>query len=205
MALGVLARPRWYPIGDLAQTELRVRDVFSSHPPLIGLAGRIGTLGHQGSHPGPLSFWALWPFYKLLGSTLTGPAGGHRLVEPHRRGHSSCGSPIVGAAGGWSSAVGAVLALLLQAYGPSTLTEAWNPYLPVLWWFTFLVAVWSVLADDLPMLPVAVFAGSFCMQTHLSYVGLVPGLAALAVAGLARSLYVRRGDPRFAAASSDGR
>ena len=34
-----LARPRWFPVLDLAQTELRIRDVASSHPPLIGLPG----------------------------------------------------------------------------------------------------------------------------------------------------------------------
>lgn len=52
----------------MAQTELRVRDVWSSHPPLIGLGGRIGPVGaDQGSHPGPLSFWVLSPFYQLLG------------------------------------------------------------------------------------------------------------------------------------------
>src|SRR5207342_2482443 len=35
VALAVLAQKRWYPILDLAMTEIRVRDVASSHPPLI--------------------------------------------------------------------------------------------------------------------------------------------------------------------------
>ena len=69
VALVALAQPRWFPILDLAQTEMRVRDVFTLHPPLIGLPGRIGTLARQGSHPGPLSFWLLAPFYKLFGSS----------------------------------------------------------------------------------------------------------------------------------------
>src|SRR5439155_1293393 len=43
--------------------------VASSHPPLIGLVGRIGPLGRQGSHPGPMSFWALWPVYRLFGAS----------------------------------------------------------------------------------------------------------------------------------------
>ncbi|MDQ3147630.1 MAG: hypothetical protein M3R01_11995, partial [Actinomycetota bacterium] len=58
VALVALRQPRWYPVLDMAQTELRVRDVSSADPPLIGLAGRIGKLGQQGSHPGPFSFWA---------------------------------------------------------------------------------------------------------------------------------------------------
>ena len=31
VALGVLHSPRWYPLLDLAQTELRVRDVGNGH------------------------------------------------------------------------------------------------------------------------------------------------------------------------------
>src|SRR5437660_11861356 len=69
IALVVLHQPRWYPLLDWAQTEIRVRDVISSHPPLIGLAGRIGPVGvNGGSHPGPLSFYALWPFWRLVGA-----------------------------------------------------------------------------------------------------------------------------------------
>ena len=30
---------RWYPVLDLAMTEFRVRDVGTSHTPLIGLPG----------------------------------------------------------------------------------------------------------------------------------------------------------------------
>ena len=48
VALVAIARPRWFPILDLAQTEMRLRDVFTAHPPLIGLPGRIGTLPASG-------------------------------------------------------------------------------------------------------------------------------------------------------------
>jgi hypothetical protein len=186
VALAVLRSPRWYPLLDLAQTEMRVRDVSGGHPPLIGLPGRIGTLGDQGSHPGPLSFWALWPFYEVFGATswalqvasasLHLLAAGTTLWIARRRG------------GTWL-AVGVALALVLlvRAYGPSLITEAWNPYLPVLAWVLFLFAVWSVWCDDLPLLPVAVVAGSFCAQTHISYLGLIGGLAALTVLVVVRA------------------
>jgi hypothetical protein len=61
--------PRWYPPVDLAQIELRVRDVGLAHPPLVGLGGRIVGYGTQGSHPGPMSFYLLAPVYRLLGSS----------------------------------------------------------------------------------------------------------------------------------------
>jgi hypothetical protein len=180
IALGVLYTPRWYPLLDMAQTELRVRDVWSSHPPLIGLAGRIGPFGHQGSHPGPMSFWALWPLYQLFGASswaleaagvaLNVIAIGISLWIARRRG----GLPLL-------LAMAVVLALVMRAYGPSVLTQPWNPYLPVLFWPAFLLAVWSVLLRDIRMLVVVAVVGSFCMQTHISYLGLVGGLGLVAV------------------------
>jgi hypothetical protein len=191
VALAALRRTRWYPTLDLAMTELRVRDVGGRHTPLIGLPGRIGTIQQQGSHPGPLSFWGMAPVYRLLGSTAWAmqAAGvslhllaiGVCLWIANRRG----GRPLL-------LAVGAVLALLTWGYGPLTLTDPWNPYLPLLAWFAFLLAIWSVVCDDLALLPVAVVAGSFCAQTHLPYLGLCGGLGAAAVAVVLVDLWRRR-------------
>jgi hypothetical protein len=179
VALGVLRHPRWYPLLDMAMTELRIRDVGTRHTPLIGLPGRIEALGERGSHPGPISFWALAPFYRLFGgtawamqaaaTTLNLIAVGLILWIGHRR-------------AGMRLAIGfaALLVLLMRLYGPEKLTEAWNPYMPMLWWVVFLLAVWSVLCDDLPMLPVAVFAGTFCAQTHIPYSVLVAGVGTIA-------------------------
>ena len=177
VALVALRRPTWFPILDLAMTELRVRDVGGRHTPLIGLPGRIGTLSEQGSHPGPLSFYLLAPFYRLFGSTAWAMEAAtvclHLLASAvalwiaHRR-------------AGLRLVVGltAVLALLMRAYGTGTMTEPWNPYMPFLWWFVFLLAVWSVLDGDPALLPVAVVAGTFCAQTHVPYIGLVVGMLA---------------------------
>jgi hypothetical protein len=63
-----------------------------------------------------------------------------------------------------------------------------------MWWLLTLVALWAVLCDDLPMLPVAVFAASFCMQTHISYLGLVGGFAGLCAVGLGVRAYRLRDD-----------
>jgi hypothetical protein len=193
VALGALHNPRWYPLLDLAQTELRVRDVGTRHSPLVGLAGRIQAYGQQGSHPGPISFWGLAVFYRLYGGsafamqaacvTLHLIAMGGILAVSHRRGGARL-----------ALAFAAVLAVLTHAYGAGTLTEAWNPYMPVLWWLLFLVAIWSVLLDDLAMLPVAVFAGSFCLQTHISYSGLVGAVTGLTVAVVAVETWRRRRD-----------
>ena len=191
VALVALARPRWFPILDLAQTEMRVRDVFTLHPPLIGLPGRIGTLARQGSHPGPLSFWLLAPFYKLFGSSawalqaatasINAVAIGLSLLIARRRGGSTL---LLG--------VAALLASLTWFYGPSVLTQAWNPYLPMLWFVVVTLGVWSVLCDDVAMLPITTFAALFCLQTHISYLGLVGGLGGITVAWLAWTFWRRR-------------
>ena len=194
VALVELRRPHWYPLLDMAQTEIRVRDV-TRHIPLIGLAGRIGPFGpNGGSHPGPVSFYALWPVWRLFGGSSYGlfvstvaldiVAMGLALWMALRRG----GRALL-------LAIAAVLAVLTRAYGAFLLTLPWNPYLPVLWWFVFVLAVWSVLADDLAMLPLVVLAGSFCMQTHISYLGLAGGLVLVTAAVVGRNAYKRRGDP----------
>lgn len=184
-------QPTWAPVLDLAQTELRVRDVGTADTPLIGLPGRIGTGAEQGSHPGPMSFYALAPVYRLLGSSafslqvaslvVQGGAIVASLLIARRRG----GRLLV-------LGVGAMLALLVTGFGVTALSEPWNPYLPVLWWVVVLLAAWSVLCGDIRMLPVAVAAGSFCAQTHVPY--LVLCLGAGGVAGVAAIVYFRRGD-----------
>jgi hypothetical protein len=192
VALIAFNRPQWHPIADLAQSELRVRDVGGRHSPLVGLAGRIGPWFDPGSHPGPLSFWALAPVYRLLGGTafafsasavfLHSLAYGLALWIAHRRG----GVRLM-------VAVGAAGILLVRAYGAVVFLEPWNPYLPVTWWLVLLLAAWSVLDDDPPMLVVAVAAGSFCAQTHLPYLGLVGGFGGVLL--LASLWWIVRGGP----------
>jgi len=195
VALFVLRDPHWLALHDLVQIEMRVRDVSGGHPPLLGLGGRIDGHGQTGSHPGPVSFYALWPVYQLLGAdgwalqaaavTLVAVASGLAVWIAHRRG----GLPFALAATG-------VLALLLRGYGAELLSSAWNPHAPVVWWIVFVLAVWSVLGDDVRLLPVAAFAGVYCAQTHLPYVVPVAGLGALTAAVLATRVWRgRRAEP----------
>jgi hypothetical protein len=182
VALAGFRRHTWTPVLDLAMTELRVRDVGGRHTPLIGLPGRIGTLAQQGSHPGPVSFYALAPTYRLLGSTAWALQVATALIHVVAMGTALA---IASRRGGTRLVLGvaALLAVLTAGYGGGALTEPWNPYLPLLWWLVVLLAVWSVLCGDLAMLPVAVVAASFCAQTHVPYLGLALGMGALATLG----------------------
>jgi hypothetical protein len=173
-----LSEPTWYAQDDYALTEMRVRDVTSANPPLVGLSGRIGHDGVAGSHPGPLSFYLLAPVYRLAGASswalqvatavLAVTALGLAVWLGHRR---------AGPVGAVAAATG--MAALLVAYGPWRWVLPWNPSLPLLWWPVVLLAAWSVTCRDWPAVLVFVAAGSFCAQTHISYVGLVGGLGLL--------------------------
>ena len=187
VAAATLRRPQWSPVLDLAMTELRLRDVGTRYTPLIGLPGRIGpSLMEQGSHPGPLSFYLLAPLYRAFGSSSWAMQAGTIVLDL-----AALGAALVIAArrGGTRLvvAVGGLLALLCLGYGLTALTQPWNPYLPLLWWVVFLLAVWSVLCDDMTMLPAAVAAGSLCAQTHVPYLGLAVGVGGIAVLAAVRA------------------
>jgi hypothetical protein len=183
VAAVALHRPQWSPVLDLAMTELRLRDVFTSHTPLIGLPGRIGRFPDQGSHPGPMSFYALWPTWKVLGSSAWGMQVGAIVLNAV----ASIGAVLVARRrGGLRLAVGitAVLLVLMLGYGLDTLVQPWNPYIPLLWWFLALLALWSVLCGDLVLAPVAVVAASMAAQTHVPYLGLCIGVCGFVAAWL---------------------
>lgn len=201
VGLVVMRTPRWYPVLDWAWIELRVRDVGTRHSPLVGLPGRLSALRVIGSHPGPVSFYALAPIYRLLGSSpwaLLASTAALNLVAV------ATAVWIAVRRGGWSLALGvtAVLAVLVHAYGVDRLAVPWNPWLPMLWWFVFLLAAWSVVSGDLPLLPVMVWSGSFCAQTHISYLGMVAGVGIATSVWLAVQMRRRRRDaglpPEFA-------
>ncbi|MFK7919518.1 MAG: hypothetical protein AB8G14_15695 [Ilumatobacter sp.] len=178
VAVVALAQRRWFPVLDLVMTEFRVRDVGTRHTPLIGLPGRIGELPDQGSHPGPLSFWALAPVYQLAGGSawaLEAATASIALVWiglatwiGHRR---------LGQAG--ILLVAAIVAVLVRGFGLSVLTQPWNPYMPLLAWLVVLLAVWSVLCDDHWMLLPLLGAASFAAQTHIPYLLMAGSLGLL--------------------------
>ena len=194
VALAVTRDPHWFPVLDRAGFELRVRDAFGDHSPLVGVVGRVHGEGGQGNHPGPLAFYLMWPAYRLFG------AGSWALQVASATTHLAAAALTLwlGARrGGRAMVLGLVIALLALArgVGTETLVDPWNPFLSLAWWMALLVAVWSVLDDDLLGLPVAALAGSYCAQNHAEYVPLGAALAGLVVAGLAIRVWRRRDRP----------
>jgi hypothetical protein len=170
---------------------MQLRDVGTIHTTLTGVGSRVGVGTELGSHPGPLGFYMMFPAYRLFGATswamqvaavsVHAAAIGTILWMFRRR--RSLALLVAAAAG---------LAFLIRGLGPEALTQSWNSYLAMLWWVAFLVAVWLIVCGDDRMLPVAVFAGTFCVHNTASYVVLVGGLTTLAIASVWIPAYRQR-------------
>ncbi len=183
--LGVLAVPlvisllrvagtTWYPTGDYAHTELNLRAI-PGHPPLIGVAGRFGPLEEQGSHPGPAMAYGLFPVYLVFGRTSLALLVSTTVV------HLAAIAVAVLVArrvGGTSLAVlvAAGAALLDHSLGAQFFLTPWNPWMPALAYLAFLILVFAAVRARSWAVPAAVLAGTFCAQTHVSYMVLVHGM-----------------------------
>jgi hypothetical protein len=188
-------REGWIPLGDSALFAIRGRDLFSHHLPLIGTYSSASlTAGEHVNHPGPLYFDVLAVPARLVESG-TGIAVGVAVVNSlcivgiavfaYRRGGVLLGTVAM-----------AATAALCWSMGSDLLFEPWNPHSVLLPFLLFLVLVWALACGDMLALPFAVAAGSLVVQTHLSYVLLVPLLGAWGIAGAAIGLRSeRQGDP----------
>jgi hypothetical protein len=127
-----LGGTHWYPTGDMAQAELHLRG-FMSHPPLVGAAGRIGSIlvpYGQGSHPGPAMWFAMFPVYALFGRTSLGLMVSVTVVQLAfilltvwlvRR----LAGPLA------ALAVATAAAVLVHSLGVPAFVEPWNPWLAI--------------------------------------------------------------------------
>jgi hypothetical protein len=178
----------WIPTEDNALWAIRSRDLFSlTHLPLVGSWSSVSlSVKTLVNHPGPLYFDVLAVPARLF-EPGAGVAFGVALVNTlcivgiavfaHRRGGALLGTIAM-----------ATTAALCWAMGSELLFDPWGPHAVMLPFLFFLVLVWSMTCGDLLALPFAVGVGSLVVQTHLSYVLLVPLLGAWGILGLAVAL-----------------
>jgi hypothetical protein len=193
VAAGRAIQDGWIALGDNALFVIRGRDLFSQHLPLLGTYSSASlTAGTHLNHPGPLYFDVLAIPGQLIESGA-GIAVAVALVNSlsivgvavfaYRRGGSVVGTIAV-----------AATAALCLTMGSEMLFEPWNPHSVLLPFLFFLVLAWSLANGDLVALPFAAAAGSLIVQTHLSYVLLVPLLGAWGVVALVLALRRERRD-----------
>lgn len=181
-------RNGWIPTEDNALWAIRSRDLFSlTNLPLIGSWSSVSlSVKTLVNHPGPLYFDVLAVPARLF-EPGAGVAFGVALVNAlcivgiavfaRRRGGALLGTIAM-----------AVTATLCWAMGSELLFEPWGPHAVLLPFLFFLVLVWSMTCGDLLALPFAVGVGSLVVQTHLSYIILVPLLGVWAIFGLVVAL-----------------
>ena len=186
----------WLPTADNALWAIRSRDLFSlTHLPLLGSWSSVSlSVKTLVNHPGPLYFDVLALPARLF-QPGAGVAFGVTLINTlcivgiavfaYRRGGALLGTIAMAAA-----------ATLCWAMGSELLFDPWGPHAVLLPFLFFLVLVWSMTCGDLPALPFALGVGSLVVQTHLSYVLLVPLLGAWGILGLAVVLRHERGQAR---------
>lgn len=171
----VLATRDDHNIGDIALIELRVRDVFSAHPPVTGAYSRYGW-----SHPGPVLFYLLAVPYRVFGNDATGlrvatlilnvAALGALFWLARRRGLA----PLV--------AVATATTLLIWGLQADALSYGWNVTVTLVPFLLTAVACWSVLCGDDVALVVAAVAAVFVFQSHVG-AGVVIAPLVLVTAG----------------------
>ena len=181
----------WIPTGDDAFSGIRAWDVFTADIPLLGTWSSASTYTTLPvSHPGPLHFDLLALPVRLLGHA-GGTAVGMALINALAVAgiawlvHRLAGAPAATAAMGLS-------ACLAWSMGSEMLYDPWNPYATLFPFALFLVAVWGLMARDRAALLVMVVAGSYVLETHLSYSLLVPGMALFGLGVVAVQLWQRR-------------
>lgn len=176
-----LAQRTWYPTGDLAQAELRMRSL-PGHPPLLGAAGRIvDDAGRQGNHPGPLMFWVTWPLYALLGRSAWAFETATAVVN---LAWLSVAVWLVR----WRSGLGVaawfagVALVLVGGFGLDALSQPWNPWVALFPFAVLVLATWRALDGWRWAPPLAVAAGSYAIQGHVGYAPIALPLVAAALA-----------------------
>ena len=192
VAAVVLASRGWSPSGEFAQAEFRLRGFWSAVPDL-GAVGRLRSGADVTSHPGPASWWLMYPAYALGGRS---PAALSTSVAVVAGAWIAVSLWLAWRRGGTALVVvlGAVLALFVRALGPAVFTEPWNPWFAIFPFVCFLLAVWDVLCGHRWTLPLAVAAGTVCVQAHVGYAPLVAVGLVAPVAAVLWSL--RRADRR---------
>ena len=167
----------WQPLGDNGVLVVRVRDVGTSHHPLLGSWTSASlALGRNVNNPGPLYFDAVAPAVKLLGPWV-GAAIGVALINMAA---SSLAVVVGRRINGTPSMIGVAVGVvgLQWALGSELLFDTWQPNALVLPFFAFLVLVAVLATGDVAMAPWVVGLGSFVVQTHMSHVVLVGALTA---------------------------
>jgi hypothetical protein len=170
---------RYLPAADQALITMHTRDVGSGHSPLVGLYSR-----GDWSHPGPMEFYVLAPFYRLAGGRAIGVYLGALAINA---------AAVVGLAvvarrrGGLPLVLLTLLGttLMLRTLGADFARDPWNCFITTVPYALLVLLAWSMWCGEVWALPWAAAVGTFLAQTHVGFALLAPPLVLWGVVGLA--------------------
>ena len=163
LVLLVTVRGRYFPYSDNALIELQTRDV-GRHPVLIGLYSRS-----DWAHPGPMLFYLLAPFYRLVGGWSIGMNLGALAIN----GASVAGMALIARRRGGTPLMLCTLlgcALVMRTIAADELRDPWNCWVTTLPYGLMIFLTWSLMAGEAWALPVATVVASYLAQTHVGFV-----------------------------------
>lgn len=167
------------PDGDSAYVAMRIRDVTTSHPPLVGMPTTLAMTVQQASHLGPLPFVAVGLLDRLffraswslvVASAIVNALALASAVLAARKAWGPWASVAAAAAGCW----------LVWSIGNEITTDVINTSTPIAACFAGALAFVAAVDGRPRLLPLAVVWMSYAAQGHLSF-----GPLGLAVAGAA--------------------
>ena len=157
----------WFPTFDIGFLQLRAFDVGTSRTPLVGMPSTISlATGETTFHPGPLASWlsaipvralSFTPQVLLLTTVLINLVWLFLAAWMVARKISHVGVAVVAGS------------IALVGLGPEILHDPWNPHAAVLPLAIALLAMVFVLGGDRRWSVIAIIAGSFAAQSHLSF------------------------------------
>ena len=172
------------PVGDDGLLLVRIRDVGTSHTPLLGswtsasLSGKVNF-----NNPGPIYFDLVASAVKVLGP-WAGLVIGAMLVNAAAAVVSVVVAERVAGRTGLIAAT-ATVAALEWTLGSAVLIDVWQPNALVLPAFAYVVCLWALASGWRWALPFVVGLASLLIQTHIGYTYLVAlslvGVVALCV------------------------
>ncbi len=172
----------WYPTNDAALTAIYVKDVFSTHVPLVGLPARYSYgAAPDYFYPGALLMYLLAVPVRIFGVSW-GLLVGMGVIQSawtltalwliRRR------------VGYRHGLVGALfLASLLWGLGSQVILDPTPVLMGSIAFFAFLVAAWSVADGDAHGFVPLALGASFLFLDHLKFAVVVPVLVGVACAG----------------------
>lgn len=167
------------PMSDVAIFEARAYDVFSRHPPLVGMLSTASDAADPLYHPGPILFW-LMAIPVRLADHGRGLAIGMGVFN------AGCLVASVAAARQFfgrseTAVVAVVLAVLVWSLGPNVFHDAWLPHASIAPFFLLLICSWGVASGRDSLAPWLAVAWSLTGQIHGSTFVVGSTIAAAAV------------------------